>query len=208
MKRSSRGLRRRRRSSPGDVEMQHGARLAGGVELALDAVLARGPHLLHLHRRIPVGRRGDGAGVGAEADQGGLLAEAAAAQLAEIELAAHAAHVGEARVADVRVVRPHHRLGALAAMAEQVLQGLEHVAVAQVPALGAAVVHGAVVALGGGDQPGILRGIEELLAVMARHSPAAWPEDRARLPPCRPRRRDSARSARRGHRPRDRAATA
>ncbi len=67
-----------------DVEMQHGARLAGGVELALDAVLARGPHRLHLHRRVPVGRRGDGAGVGAEADQGGLLAEAAAAQLAEV----------------------------------------------------------------------------------------------------------------------------
>ena len=75
---------------------------------------------------------------------------------------ADAAHLGEARVADVGVVRPDHRLGARAAWPRAGARSVSNMwRVAQVPALGAAVVHDAVVALGGGDQPRVLGGVEE-----------------------------------------------
>src|SRR5947209_3237607 len=51
------------------------------------------------------------------------------------------------------------------AVMEQPLQGVEHVAVAQVPGLGRAAVHDAVVAFGGVDDAGVLDGVEECLIV-------------------------------------------
>ena len=47
-------------------------------------------------------------------------------------------------------------------------QGLEHVRVAQVPALRAAIVHDPVVALGRRDQPRVLRRVQEVVAVLRR----------------------------------------
>ena len=58
------------------------------------------------------------------------------------------------------VVRPHHRLGALAAAIEDVLQRVEHVPVAQVPGRRRALVHDAVVVLGRARDAGVLDGIE------------------------------------------------
>ena len=75
----------------------------------------------------------DGAGVGAEADQRRLLAEALAAELADVQLVADDAHLGVAGIADVGVVRPDHRLRARPAGLQEMLEGLEHVRVAQIP---------------------------------------------------------------------------
>ena len=45
-------------------------------------------------------------------------------------------------------------------------QGLEHMAVAEIPGLGAAIVHDPIIALGGGDQARILGGIQKTVAVV------------------------------------------
>ena len=50
---------------------------------------------------------------------------------------------------------------------QDVLQRLEHMAVAQVPGGARAIVHDAVVVLGIGDETRILRGIEEPLTIVA-----------------------------------------
>src|SRR3712207_9554315 len=69
-----------------------------------------------------------------KADQNGLIAVALAAELADVELALPA-HGRGGGVADMGIVRPHHRLG-IVAPREQALERLEHVPVAQVPGLG------------------------------------------------------------------------
>ena len=97
----------------------------------------------------------------------GVPAEPLPAQLADIELAA-GAHLGGGGVADVGVVRPHHRLGVGPVKCEQRVQGVEHVTVTQIPRLDLAVVHHAVVALGIGHQPRVLGRIQEALAVVQR----------------------------------------
>ena len=51
---------------------------------------------------------------------------------------------------------------------EHLLQRLEHMGVAKIPGGARAVVHDPVVLLGVGHQPGILRGIEEALAIAQR----------------------------------------
>ena len=102
------------------------------MALALVALGVAPPHLLHAHRPIPVVGGGDGAAVGAEADEIALVAIRLAHELADIQLAARA-HLGVARIADVRVVLPHDRLGAAAAGLQQRLERVVHVPVAQVP---------------------------------------------------------------------------
>ena len=61
------------------------------------------------------------------------------------------------------VVGPHDHLGVLAVELHQAQQGVEHVAVAQVPTVCSAVVHDAVVQLGISDEPRVLLGFEPLL---------------------------------------------
>src|SRR5436190_428614 len=134
----------------------------------LVAVAMGSPHALYFHIAAPFRGCRHRAGVGAEADQRGLIAEALATELADVELIADLAHVSIARVADVRVVRPHDRFGSGAARFEQVLESLEHVRVTQIPGRRAAVIHDAVVALGRGNYPCVLRGIEEPFAVLRR----------------------------------------
>ena len=70
----------------------------------------------------------------------------------------------------MRVVRPHdraRRTAALLRVREQALESFHHVAVAHVPRLGAIAEHGAVVALGIGDEPGVVLG-EEVVLGLAR----------------------------------------
>jgi len=60
--------------------------------------------MLDLHLTAPVGRGGHRTRIGAEADQGCVLAEAFAAKLPKVEPVTRNTHVGEARVADLGVV--------------------------------------------------------------------------------------------------------
>src|SRR3954453_21795768 len=106
------------------------------------AVGPRRPDRLDLHRRIPVAGGGDRPAIGAEADENDVIAIGGMAQLAEIELALPA-HGRGGGIAGMRVVRPPPGLAALA-MAEQRLQRLEHVTVAQIPRLARAAIHDAV----------------------------------------------------------------
>src|SRR3546814_15182149 len=64
-----------------------------------------------------------------------------------------------------RSVRPDDCPGIAALGFEDVLERLEHVRVAQVPAFGAAIIHDTVLALGRGDQPCVLRSVEEAVAI-------------------------------------------
>ena len=125
---------------------------------------------LDLHRAVPVGRGGDRAAIGAEADQGGVVAEALARELADIMLAADLAHLGELGIADMRIMRPDHGLGAGPAMLKQPLQRVEHVLVAQIPRHRVAVIHHPVILLGRRDDARILLGAEKCLAVPDRDS--------------------------------------
>src|SRR3954447_17548600 len=106
-----------------------------GSEQRLVAVWPDRADLHDLHLVAPVIRRGDGAMVGAEADQGRLLAEGGAAELADVELALPA-HLGGGGIADMAVMCPDHRLGIWPAALQQGAERVEHVPVAQVPAFG------------------------------------------------------------------------
>ncbi len=88
-----------------------------------------------MHGPVPLVRGGDRAVVRPEADEERRPAEGLPAEVADVDLAAHA-HLGGCRVAQVGVVLPHDGLRAGAAEPEQRLQRLEHVPVAQVPGLG------------------------------------------------------------------------
>src|SRR5688500_5104766 len=63
--------------------------------------------LLSLRWAIPVIGRGNGAGVGGEADVSGIVSIALANELANVQFAA-LSHLRCARVAEVRIVRPDH----------------------------------------------------------------------------------------------------
>lgn len=73
----------------------------------------------------------------------------------------------------MRVVRPDDCLGVGAARLEQMLKGLEHVCVAQVPRLWAAIIHDAKIAFGGRDQTRVLCRVEKI--VVALHGVAEPP---------------------------------
>src|SRR5262249_2956863 len=102
---------------------------------AFVAFAVRRSHALDFHRSVPVAGCGNSASVGSEADHGSVVAEAFAAELADIKLAPHHPHFGVAGVADMGIVRPDDSLGARALCPEEMLKRLEHVFVAQVPRL-------------------------------------------------------------------------
>ena len=103
-----------------------------------------------------------------EAEQEALLGIALrfVHELAEVPLAAQH-RVGGACVADVRVVRPHDDACGAAALTREVLvelvQGVGHVLVAQVPRVGPTVEHRAVVSLGIAHHARVLLRIEQLV---------------------------------------------
>ena len=94
------------------------------------AVVVGRPHPLDLHLAVPVGGRGDCPGMRAEPDQGCLVAEALAAELADIYFVPDNPHFGVACVADMGIMRPHDRLGVRPASFQQMLERLEHMGVA------------------------------------------------------------------------------
>src|SRR5688572_5094600 len=102
----------------------------------------------------------------AESDQRSLLTEPLTAKLPDIQLLADDAHFGIAGVADVRVMRPYDGFRIWPACFQKMPQRLEHVGIAQVPRIGAAIIHDAIIALGRFDQSRVLSCIEKTLAVL------------------------------------------
>ena len=98
----------------------------------LIAVGKRGLNGFHFHRPIPFGRRRHRSVIGAEPDQIGLRTEHLAAKLAQIVLPPPG-HFSRFGVADVGVVRPDDGLAVRTVEREQILQRIEHMAVAQIP---------------------------------------------------------------------------
>ena len=124
--------------------------MRGGVEERLIAVGQRRAHPLALDRPAPIRGGGDAAGVGGEADVDRVVAVALAHELADVQFAA-VGHLGGARVAHVRVVRPHDHPGGAAVavqVRDELVERVRHVPVALVPGAGAVAEHRAVVLLG------------------------------------------------------------
>jgi hypothetical protein len=89
-------------------------------------------NILDFHRTAPFGCRGDCSGLGTEPDQICLVTELLAAELTDVVFTADS-HLGRRGVAYMRVVRPNNGFAVRAMKRQQILQRLEHVAVAQVP---------------------------------------------------------------------------
>lgn len=84
--------------------------------------------------------------------------------MADIVLAARS-HLGRRRIADVGIMRPNDRLTAGAVECQQVLQRREHMLVAQIPGRTRTIIHDAIIALGIGDETGVLHRVEKAFAV-------------------------------------------
>src|SRR5438105_9420647 len=105
------------------------------MEHRLVAARKRRANTLALGPSAPVGSCRHRAVMRGEANQNGIAAVFFAHELPDIELPAPA-HLGGARVAEMRVVRPNGDLRAttvLAEMLDQRLERLHHMAVAQIP---------------------------------------------------------------------------
>src|SRR4051812_1455770 len=95
---------------------------------------------------IPVVGRGYGSPAGGESEKKRLFAEFLADELADVELAA-LAHLGCARVTQMRVMRPNHDLAsATVEMSQERLDRSRHVFVPQVPGRSASPEHRAIIA--------------------------------------------------------------
>ena len=125
----------------------------------------RRPNGLDLHRATPFGCGGNRPAVGTKADQIRLVTELLATELTNIVFAA-GSHFGRSGVPDMRIVRPHDGLAVGAMKRQQVLQGFEHVTVAQIPRRARTVIHDPIIALRISHQTSILLGIEEPLAIV------------------------------------------
>src|SRR5436190_23602550 len=100
------------------------------VTLPFNGVPTRRPHVLDLHRTVPVTGGGDRASVRAHADQRGLGPPALTAELTNVNLVTYLAHLGLAGVTNMGIVRPNDGFGIRPAPIEEMLQGFEHVGVA------------------------------------------------------------------------------
>src|SRR5271157_1118026 len=106
--------------------------MPGSMAQLLIAAGKRRPDLFDFHRAVPFRSRGNRSAMRTEADQIGLLAELLAAKLPDIVLAT-SSHFGRFGVPHMGVMRPDDGLAGRAVKRQQVLQGLEHVAIAQIP---------------------------------------------------------------------------
>src|SRR5262245_690866 len=96
-------------------------------------VRARSGHWHALHGSTPLLRRHHGSAVRAETDHHHTLAQVSFAhELADVDHAGQA-HVREARITDVRIVRPYNGSAPWAMVQHESLESLDHVLVAQVP---------------------------------------------------------------------------
>src|SRR5205807_1920073 len=116
-----------------------------------------------LHWRLPFPPRDDSASKRAETDQYDFLVRVRLAdELADIHLTL-VGHVGETGIADVRVVFPDNRLCTGPMMSHQALERFGHVPVANIPCLGPAADHRAVIGLGIPQHERVLLGGEGCL---------------------------------------------
>lgn len=114
---------------------------------------------MNFHVVVPVVSGSDSASVSAAPDDGNVgTVEVLAAELANVQFAATATHIGVSGVADMAIMRPHDSFRVLRLGTEEPFQGLEHVRVPQVPRFDEALVHGLLVLLCIGNQACILFG--------------------------------------------------
>ena len=92
------------------------------------------PHAFSLGDLPPIRSRGHATLVGGETDEHGFIFKTLTNQLANIQLAT-LAHLGRARIPEVRIVRPNDclRLATAIEMRHQRFDRLNHVPIAQVP---------------------------------------------------------------------------
>jgi len=143
---------------------------AGIVKQPFVAAGQRRTDALALRGLIPVRGRRDRAGMGGEPDEKGAGAVRLSCQLSEVDLAL-LAHLRRPRIAEVRVVRPHHGPRPAAGrpdVAQQCIEGFHHVGIAAVPGCLPAREHRPVVLLGVVHEPGVLLGEE----IFVRGDPA------------------------------------
>ena len=141
------------------------------------AALHRPTNPLALGRSTPIGGRRHGAAVGGKTDQGAIAAVLLTDQLSDIPFAP-SSHLGGARVAQVRIVRPQYHLGLLPLpreMLHQRIQGLGHVHVAEVPGRDSSPKHRAVILFRVLYQARVLLGVEEIVSRDAPISPGVLP---------------------------------
>src|SRR3546814_2279873 len=84
-----------------------------------------------------------------------------AAQLADVQFLANAAHFGKPRIADMAVVRPDDGFGLRSLCSKQQFERFEHMRIAQIPAFRRAMIHHPIISLGIGDKAGVLCGVKE-----------------------------------------------
>jgi hypothetical protein len=150
------------------VEQQQHVTHVGCVQRVLETPLACRRHAHAAHRRSPLVPGDHRAAMRAEADEHHVVRVVCLPnELADVRHP-RARHVGEARIANVRVVLPHDRLRLGAVMLHEPLERLDHVRVAHVPRRGTATHHRAVVALRILGDERVLLGVEERVgAVLA-----------------------------------------
>src|SRR5262249_24233288 len=113
-------------------------------------------NLHSLHWRFPLSASDYVAPMAGKADQDHvILPMSFAHKLAHVD---HSllGHIGEASVANMRVVFPNNRLGPRAMMLHEAFQRFDHVPIPDVPGVWAAVNHGSIIVLGVLDHDGIL----------------------------------------------------
>ena len=130
-------------------------------------IAPRRAHRLDLHGPAPVARGGDGSAVRAKADQDGFVVISRATEFADVKLALPTHSCG-GRVADVRVVDPDDGFATSPMMAHERLQGLEHVAIPQIPQFAGPAVHDAIILFCGSHDVCVLHGVEIGLRVSLR----------------------------------------
>src|SRR3546814_20613487 len=81
---------------------------------------------LSLNGTVPVLRGGHRDGMRAESDQARLCAIMFAAQQADVQFLANAAHCGKPRIADMAVVRPDNGFGLRSLCSKQQFERFEH----------------------------------------------------------------------------------
>src|SRR3546814_11756427 len=103
----------------------------------------------------------------AEADQARLFAIMFAAQLADVQFLANAAHFGKPRIADMAVVRPDDGFGLRSLCSKQQFERFEHMRIAQIPAFRRAMIPPPILSLGIGAKAAVLVVVKEFLLILS-----------------------------------------
>src|SRR3546814_18972869 len=102
----------------------------------------------------------------AEADQARLFAIMFAAQLADVQFLANAAHFGKPRIADMAAVRPDDGLGLRSLCSKQQFDGFDNMRFDPIPALPSAMLHHTNIKLATHDEEGVLLCFTEVITTL------------------------------------------